>query len=723
MIRWLLVAVLFAVLQLSFSTFFYKYPTDHSDYFVGESNDKSYTITKYKDPDPEKLILVVREPNGIFREFLLPTCGEEYVLNFKHSIDSQGTHLFVRFEDTINNYLLIVNLITLSENIINGKCISIADSYFGKYKIYIYSVQNSTILKRWLLAPDGELTKPIEVVKTDSSIGKVDVNSKLIDITFWDEDESNSWKESYKDEPKCDVPDDGTPCEEGQDLEEIFESPIIREDYFVGERNGKNYTIRKGPDPETLTLIVREPNGIFRKFLLSTCDEKNIVYFKHSIDSQGTRLYIHFNYYLFNKYLLIVNLVALSDNVINGKCVLSNATYFGEHRIYIYTIENSNILKRWLLTPDGELTKPIEVVKTGYPIQHFTVYSDIIRVSALIPNMDKYKKMYYYKDAPKCDVPEEDTTCKEDQALEKTPNVIPSGYEYFVGERNGKSYTVICYSVYPDRLVLSINESNGITNHFNLSNCGEWWILIKKYSINNQGSHLYIHIWGTENTDSLISVDLTTLSNNISNGTCVSIADSYFWEHKIYIYRVENNNILKRWLVASDGELINAVVVAQTKLPIRYVNIYWKVIEISTGEEDSWPLSKENYVDLPRCNVPENDTSCEEYRVSTEEPQIVFTTERVITSSSEILIGTSFGHNLKVVIIIACAVFFVLVLLTIGYCLHRRKPRPVQPPLNHIKSIPNDYASVPCSTLDADGYEPMMTPQIHSVYLLEDEIE
>ncbi|KAE9546371.1 hypothetical protein FO519_010417, partial [Halicephalobus sp. NKZ332] len=246
---------------------------------------------------------------------------------------------------------------------------------------------------------------------------------------------------------------------------------------------------------------------------------------------------------------------------------------------------------------------------------------------------------------------------------------------------------------------------------------------MKKYSINNQGSHLYIHIWGTENTDSLISVDLTALSNNISNGTCVSIADSYFWEHKIYIYRVENNNILKRWLVTSDGELTNSVVVAQTKLPIRYVDVDWKGIEISTGEGESGPLSKETYEDLPKCDVPDDGTPCDDYQFITEEPQTVFTTERVITRSSEVLTGTSFGHNLKVVIIIACAIFFVLVLIGIGYCLHRRKPRPVQPPLNHIKSIPNDYASVPCSTLDADGYEPMMTPQIHSVYLLEEEIE
>ncbi|KAE9546237.1 hypothetical protein FO519_010551, partial [Halicephalobus sp. NKZ332] len=150
-----------------------------------------------------------------------------------------------------------------------------------------------------------------------------------------------------------------------------------------------------------------------------------------------------------------------------------------------------------------------------------------------------------------------------------------------------------------------INESNGITNHFNLSNCGEWWILIKKYSINNQGSHLYIHIWGTENDDSLISVDLTALSNNISNGNCISIAGSYFGKHRIYIYLVENSTILKRRLVAPDGELTNPVVVAKTELPIRYVIVDWKGIEISTGEEDSGPLSEEYYEDLPKCDVPE----------------------------------------------------------------------------------------------------------------------
>ncbi|KAE9547004.1 hypothetical protein FO519_009784 [Halicephalobus sp. NKZ332] len=295
--------------------------------------------------------------------------------------------------------------------------------------------------------------------------------------------------------------------------------------------------------------------------------------------------------------------------------------------------------------------------------------------------------------------------------------------DYFVGESNGKSYTITEYKGTSDRLVLSINESNGITNHFNLSTCNESWILMKKYSINSLGSHLYIHIWGTENNNSLVSVDLTALSNNISNGTCISIIDSYLGEYKTYIYRVENNTILKRWLVAPDDEEINPTVVAKTKLPIRHVYVYGGNIMISTGKEDSEPLSEEYYEDLPKCDVPENDTSCEEYQVTTEEPQTVFTTERMITESSEILTRTSFGHNLRVVIIIACAVFSVLVLIGIGYCLHRRKPRPVQPPLNHIKSIPNNYASVPCSTSDADGYEPMITPQIHSVYLLEEETE
>ncbi|KAE9546686.1 hypothetical protein FO519_010102 [Halicephalobus sp. NKZ332] len=122
----------------------------------------------------------------------------------------------------------------------------------------------------------------------------------------------------------------------------------------------------------------------------------------------------------------------------NGNYTSIADSYFGKHKVYIYKVENSTILKRWLVAPDGELTKPIKVLETEFPIPFVTVYSDIIRVNALIPNMNNYWKFYYYKDAPKCDVPEDDTTCEEDQAFEETRKGSPIPEEYFVEERDGK---------------------------------------------------------------------------------------------------------------------------------------------------------------------------------------------------------------------------------------------------------------------------------------------
>ncbi|KAE9552291.1 hypothetical protein FO519_004508 [Halicephalobus sp. NKZ332] len=619
MIRWLLVAVLFAVLQLSLSTRYY-------DNFVGESNGKNYTIVKYYEI-LTRLVLNVTESNGITNHFNLSNCGEWLIFTKEYSINNQGSHLYIHISGPVNDdSLVIVDLTALSNNISNGKCIPIADSYFGKYKIYIYRVENSTILKRWLVA-DGELTKPIKVVETEFPIRRVDVYNNMISIDTTISSMNNYWKiYDYKDAPKCDVPEDDTTCED-QALEETLKRFPIPEEYFVGERNGKSYTITKYKGIPRLILSIDESNGITNHFNLSTCDEPRILIKKYSINNQGSHLYIHIWGTENDDSLVIVDLTALSNNISNGNCISIDGSYLGEYKTYIYRIENTNILKRWLLAPDGELTKSIEILETDFPIEYVNVDDNIINIGIMIPNMDEYGEKYISKDAPKCDVPENDTTCEEDQALKETPKRIFIPEEKSVGERNGKSYTITGYKGTP-RLILSINEPNRITNHFNLSNCGESWIFMKKYSINNQGSHLYIHIWGTENDDSLVIVDLTALSNNISNGTCISIADSYLGIYKTYIYRVENSTILKRWLVA-DGELTKSVEVAKTKL-------------ISTGKEDSGPFSIENYHDLPRCDVSEDDTTCKE-------DQALEKTPNVIPSSYEYFVGERNDKNYTVI--------------------------------------------------------------------------
>ncbi|KAE9546712.1 hypothetical protein FO519_010076 [Halicephalobus sp. NKZ332] len=282
--------------------------------------------------------------------------------------------------------------------------------------------------------------------------------------------------------------------------------------------------------------------------------------------------------------------------------------------------------------------------------------------------------------------------------------------EYFVGERDGKSYTITEYYETPNRLVLNVNESSGIVKYFNLSICDEWVVKINNYSIDNQGRHLYIHIWDADTDDSLISVNLTALSNNISNGNCISIADSYFGKHKIYIYRVEEEQILKRWLVTPDGEIANPVVVKKTKFPIRHVDINSKLIQITTREENSRSSEREDCEDLPRCDVPENDTSCEEYRDAGKISEILSTTERV--EASVILFSKRY---LKVIIIAICALLFILTLLGIGCCFYKWKLKSIHQPLDHPKSTPVDYVLIPCSTLDADGYKAMNAPRTLSV--------
>ncbi|KAE9546581.1 hypothetical protein FO519_010207, partial [Halicephalobus sp. NKZ332] len=242
---------------------------------------------------------------------------------------------------------------TLSNDIDNGNCTFINEIYFGKHKIYIYRVENSTILKRWLVTSDGELTNSSVIKRTKFPIEYVFLHSKLIEISTR---EDNSWllsREDCEDLPRCDIPGDGISCEEDQDFEETPKMFFVSYDNFVGERDGKNYTITKYngySDPDRLTLVVRESNGIFRRYLLSTCGEQRVSHFKRSINGQGTHLYIHFENSI-NNYLLIVNLAALSDKISNGNCVSTDATYFGKHKIYVYRVENSTILKRWLLTP------------------------------------------------------------------------------------------------------------------------------------------------------------------------------------------------------------------------------------------------------------------------------------------------------------------------------------------------------------------------------------
>ncbi|KAE9548712.1 hypothetical protein FO519_008073, partial [Halicephalobus sp. NKZ332] len=320
MIRWFFIVVLFAALQLSFSTRYY-------DYFVDECNGKNYTIT-YCHDTIKRLILTVENNNGSIEKFPLSNCIQKNVTIEKYKI------------------YIIVSLAALSSNISNGNCIPVSYSYFGKYKVYIYRVEEDSILKRWLLAPDGEPTNPAVIV-----------NYKSVCLF------------------------DGTHCEEGQDFEETFKEPSIREGYFVGERNGKNYTITKYYETtQRLVLTVENNNKSIKKFSLSTCTQKYAAIENYTINSRETHLFFQLRNPLDNKFLVIVSLAALSNDISDGNCMPIADSYFGKYKIYIYRVEDSNILKRWLLTPEGEEMNPVVVTKTKLPIEYVKVYWKVIQI-------------------------------------------------------------------------------------------------------------------------------------------------------------------------------------------------------------------------------------------------------------------------------------------------------------------------------------------------------
>ncbi|KAE9546303.1 hypothetical protein FO519_010485, partial [Halicephalobus sp. NKZ332] len=97
----------------------------------------------------------------------------------------------------------------------------------------------------------------------------------------------------------------------------------------------------------------------------------------------------------------------------------------------------------------------------------------------------------------------------------------------------------------------------------------------------------------------------------------------------MYIYRVENSNILKRSLRTSEGEEINSVEVARTKLPIRHVSARSKLIDIITwGKNVDDSYSKESYKDLPKCDVPDDGTPCDDDQSTAVELQTISTVKK-----------------------------------------------------------------------------------------------
>ncbi|KAE9549885.1 hypothetical protein FO519_006914 [Halicephalobus sp. NKZ332] len=250
--------------------------------------------------------------------------------------------------------------------------------------------------------------------------------------------------------------------------------------------------------------------------------------------------------------------------------------------------------------------------------------------------------------------------------------------QYFVRGYNGKSYTIKVYKEYlsPDKLTLIVKKPGRIFEEFPLSTCDREYVAIGKYAINSQRNYLFFHIGESIGEGQLVIVDLMALSGNISNGDCISTDMVYFGKHKVYIYRIVDDYNLKRW-------------------KIREAYFDSDRIKINYEKDDSTSSTDYYYDDAPRCNVyddapkcdvPEGDTSCEEYQ-----------------ALEGISMKTLFEHNLRVVVIVVGALFFILILLCISYYLWNWKSKSVRRLFGYPNEDGNNYTSIPHDIVDTDG--------------------
>ncbi|KAE9547089.1 hypothetical protein FO519_009699 [Halicephalobus sp. NKZ332] len=237
-------------------------------------------------------------------------------------------------------------------------------------------------------------------------------------------------------------------------------------------------------------------------------------------------------------------------------------------------------------------------------------------------------------------------------------------HAYFSG--SDRKHYVVTELEDPFSLEITIMEPHEVTKTFPLSNCNFTKNGIYR-AVKIQENSVYIHVL-TDEGEFLKVVNLTALSNDITNGNCILISDAYFGKYKVYVYKIEEKNILKRWLVTPDGKLTNPVEVVRIEEPILYVYVYPENININIRTEGSSShYMYKNYTDLPRCDVPWDSTSCEENQVPGEKSEIVSATDQPITGSSETSTGTTFYHDFKIVVITIIVYLFIQIILGVGY--------------------------------------------------------
>lgn len=100
---------------------------------------------------------------------------------------------------------------------------------------------------------------------------------------------------------------------------------------------------------------------------------------------------------------------------------------------------------------------------------------------------------------------------------------------------------------------------------FALPDCGRDEIRTLKTSKNPQ-QNIFLDRQDSNTNEKLLQiVNLSDLFYNVSSNSCTPVADVYFGKYKTYVYKIEKDNILKRWLLTPEGYEINPQVVVKTK--------------------------------------------------------------------------------------------------------------------------------------------------------------
>ena len=96
-------------------------------------------------------------------------------------------------------------------------------------------------------------------------------------------------------------------------------------------------------------------------------------FINYYINSQRTHLFLYYD-----EYLLTVNLTDLRKDTCNGVNERINVVYSEKDNIYVYKVENGNLLKRLLMTPEGELINPVLVKETDFVCYFFSKLVNVV---------------------------------------------------------------------------------------------------------------------------------------------------------------------------------------------------------------------------------------------------------------------------------------------------------------------------------------------------------